>query len=108
MGGNDFALVSSIILAISAVVWLAYEVVNAPVWEDFDLDSPSGISQGHGFQEHSPEALDLETELLFCYPLDPFAPALLWRPLPQDEWIEAQEAKSNVSSAETSPAYLTS
>jgi hypothetical protein len=96
MEGNDIALVGSIILAISALVWLAFEIQNAPTWEDFDPDSLIGISRGSGGYERSPEALNLETELLFCYPLDPFVPALLWRPLPQDAWIEAQEGDGSL------------
>jgi hypothetical protein len=105
MGGNDIAWVGSIILAITAVAWLAFEVKNAPMWEDADPDSIMGASRGSF--ERSPETLDLEMELLFCYPLDPFAPALLWRPLPQDAWLEAQEGEGSLVASEPSPLYLT-
>jgi hypothetical protein len=87
-------------------MWLAFEIRNAPHWEDVDLDTPMSANGGVASDERIPQALDLEMELLFTYPLDPFAPAMLWRPLPQGEWIEAQEAEECLVIGEQPPSMF--
>lgn len=89
MQGNDFIWLASIILGITLLGWLVLDWLESThQWENYDVDpnSPAGQSE-----RGTPDALDIETELMLSYPLDPFAPALLWRPQSQDQWIEAQE-----------------
>jgi len=67
-------------------------------WEDLDVDvdpdSIRGRSQARS-DSYMPDPMEVELELMLNYPLDPFAPALMWRPAPQDEWIEAQESAAD-------------
>lgn len=90
MEGNEFVWLASIILGITVLGWLVLDwIESAQHWESFDTDA-ANRALGHS-EAHTPDALDIEMELMLCYPLDPFAPALLWRPQPQDQWIEGQE-----------------
>ena len=107
MQGNEFVWLASIILGMTLVGWLVLDWIESTQhWDRFDVDA-SDSPMGHG-EAHTPDALDVEMELMLCYPLDPFAPALLWRPQPQDQWIEGQEiAGESVATnlpAESSPA----
>lgn len=100
MEGNDFIWLASIILGMTLLGWLILDWLESThQWETYDVDpnSPTGQSE-----RGTPDALDIETELMLSYPLDPFAPALLWRPQPQDQWIEAQEVVTAKRSDELS------
>lgn len=100
MEGNDFVWLASIIIGMTLLGWLVLDwLESTQQWETYDVDpnSPAGQSE-----RITPDALDIETELMLSYPLDPFAPALLWRPQPQDQWIEAQEVTAAELSTELS------
>lgn len=94
MQGNEFIWLGSIIFGLTLVGWLALDwFENSQQWEEYDSDSIAGSLN----LAKTPGDLDLETELLLCYPMDPFAPALLWRPAPGDEWIEGQEGSGTLA-----------
>lgn len=110
MEGNNFVWLASIILGMTVLGWLVLDwLESAQQWETYDVDPNASGALGRS-EQATPDALDVEMELMLCYPLDPFAPALLWRPQPQDEWIEVQEgAGKGVTgenlAAEASPAH---
>ena len=95
MASHDFIWIASIIVGMTVLGWLVIDwLESAYTWdqsaENTEID-PALRGQLLVKDEYpSREAFDLETELLLCYPLDPFAPAMLWRPQPQDGWNEAQ------------------
>ena len=101
MQGNEFIWLGSIIFGLTVMGWLALDwFEHSQQWEEYDSDSIAGsLNSAQG-----PRDLDLETELLLCYPMDPFAPALLWRPTSGDEWIEGQENGRTL--ADQSPNYF--
>lgn len=108
MEGNEFVWLASIILGMTLLGWLVLDwIESAQNWESFDVDS-TNRPVGHS-EARTPDALDVEMELMLCYPLDPFAPALLWRPQPQDQWIEGQgvvgESAETHVTGESAPAY---
>jgi hypothetical protein len=107
MEGYDFVWLASIILGMTVLGWLVLDwLESAQNWESYDVEPDSNIVLGRS--EHpTPDALDVEMELMLCYPLDPFAPALLWRPLPQDQWIEVQEAINEHPATEQLPTLPT-
>jgi hypothetical protein len=108
MQGNDFVWLASIILGITVLGWLVLDwLESVQQWDTYDIDPHRAAGLGNS-EQRTPDALDAELELMLCYPLDPFAPALLWRPHPQDEWIEAQEATDENVAMKTSPGYRTS
>ena len=96
MQGSDFIWLVSIILGITVVGWLVLDwLESAQHWETYDVDPDSITMSGRGRGDGlSQDPYDAELEMMLSYPLDPFAPALLWRPSPQDQWIEAQETTS--------------
>jgi len=107
MQGSDFVWVASIILGITVLGWLVLDwLESAQHWETTDVDPESirmsGVARS---DQYTPDPLDVELDLMLCYPLDPFAPALMWRPSPQDQWIEGQEATSESVAGEEAPAY---
>lgn len=103
MEGNDFVWLASIIVGMTLLGWLVLDwLESAQQWETYDPGSAAGAGLGHSEQK-TPDALDVELELMLCYPLDPFAPALLWRPQPQDQWVEAQEGASDTAAVEPAP-----
>lgn len=105
MGGNDFIWIGSIIIGMTVVAWLVLDwLESAQQWDRYNADSTTGAGLGNA--EHSLDPLDVEMELMLCYPLDPFAPSLAWRPSPQDQWIEAQEQEAGSLTVEPSPASL--
>src|SRR5215212_2203977 len=102
MQGNDFVWIASIILGITVLGWLVLDwLESAQRWDKYEDSELDASLLGHS-ERRTPDALDIETELMLTYPLDPFAPALLWRPQPQDQWIEAQEA-TNETAKEPTP-----
>lgn len=105
MEGNEFVWIASIILGLTLLGWLVLDwLESAQQWDTYEADPNQTAATGLGRGEHqAPDALDVEMELMLCYPLDPFAPALLWRPQPQDEWVELQEATAH-SEVEEPPA----
>jgi hypothetical protein len=104
MAGNDLIWLSSIIFVLTLVGWLALDwLEDSQQWEVLEVESTENAANGL----RTSEAIDIETELLFCYPLDPFAPALLWRPMPQDGWIEGQESSVEPAMVEETAGYLT-
>jgi hypothetical protein len=106
MGGNDFVWVGSIIIGMTVVAWLVLDwLESAQKWDTYQTDGTNGAV---GNAEHSLDPLDVEMELMLCYPLDPFAPSLAWRPVLQDQWIEGQEQEAGSLVAEVSPASLQS
>jgi hypothetical protein len=96
MGGNEFIWLASIVLGITVLGWLILDwLESAHQWDKYEPDPKTTDIPHLGRSEQQiHDALDGELELMLGYPLDPFAPALLWRPLPQDEWIEMQEGTS--------------
>jgi hypothetical protein len=108
MVGNDFVWLASIILGMTLLGWLVLDwLESAQQWDTYDIDPQSSAGLGRS-EQPTPDALDVEMELMLCYPLDPFAPALLWRPQPQDQWIEVQETTSERMATEATPDHRTS
>lgn len=104
MEGYDFIWLGSIVIGMTLVAWLVLDwLESAQQWESYDVDAAMGEQRLLGKPEHTMDPLDVELELMLSYPLDPFAPTLLWRPTPQDSWIEGQEAQPADGSAEPSP-----
>jgi hypothetical protein len=95
MQGNEIVWIASIILGLTVLGWLVLDwLESVHQWETPDIDPHVSL----GRAEHPlPDALELESELMLGYPLDPFAPSLLWRPLPQEEWVAAQEEAESVT-----------
>ena len=91
MEGYEFVWIASVILGITLLGWLVLDwLESAQQWESYEVDPT--LASGVGSREQgAPDALDIELELMLSYPLDPFAPALLWRPQPQDQWVEGQD-----------------
>ncbi len=101
MQGNEFIWLGSIIFALTVGGWLALDwFEHSQQWEEYDSDSIAGSLNS----AKSAGDLDFETELLLCYPMDPFAPSLLWRPTSGDEWIEGQESSGTL--ADQSPNHF--
>jgi hypothetical protein len=102
MAGNEFVWIASIILGLTLLGWLVLDwLESAQQWENYDVD-PNNMPLGRSEQQ-APDALDMELELMLSYPLDPFAPALLWRPLPQDQWVETQDSAAESLVTENAP-----
>ncbi len=101
MQGSDVIWLVSIVLGMTLIGWLVLDWLESAQGWDERVDMDAGAtpymtgSQVGRSEQYPPDPLDAELELMLCYPLDPFAPALLWRPLPQDQWIEVQEASSD-------------
>jgi hypothetical protein len=100
MEGNEFVWIASIILGMTLLAWLVLDwLESAQQWETYDVDPSTDTMLGRS-EYPTPDALDAEMELMLCYPLDPFAPALLWRPQAQEQWVEAQAASTEDKSTE--------
>lgn len=104
MQGSDVIWLASIILGMTLLGWLVLDwLESAQGWEersdslkDSQTDAHitpyvTGSNLGRS-EQYTPDPLDAELEMMLCYPLDPFSPSLLWRPLPREEWVEVQEA----------------
>jgi hypothetical protein len=104
MQGSDFVWIISIILGITVVGWLVLDWLESvqkwDTFEDADPNSLQGRMQTRS-DSYTADPMEVELDMMLSYPLDPFAPSLLWRPSPQDEWIEAQEVNArNVENEE--------
>ena len=95
MVGNEFVWIASIILGLTVLGWLAMDwVESTQQWHAAgEASNTSTTTLAGRSKEQAMDALDLELELMLSYPLDPFAPALLWRPLAQAEWAAEGEAQ---------------
>jgi hypothetical protein len=94
MQGNEFIWIASVIIGITVIAWLVLDwLESAQNWQAPELDPKLTLGRS---EYPTPDALEVETELMLSYPLDPFAPALMWRPQPQDQWIEAQTETVNM------------
>ena len=104
MQGSDFVWIISIILGITVVGWLVLDwLESVQKWDTLDVDPNSiqGRSQTRS-DSYNVDPMEVELDMMLSYPIDPFAPSLLWRPSPQDEWIEAQEVTArNVEGTES-------
>ena len=106
MQGNDLVWLASIIVGMTVLGWLVLDwLESAQQWDALDVDTNARAAALGKGEQQTPDAIDVELELMLCYPLDPFAPALLWRPQPQDEWVEGQESASESASVEAAPVY---
>ena len=102
MQGSDVIWLASIILGMTLLGWLVLDwLESAQGWDErtdakTDANATTYVTSNNlgRSEQYTPDPLDAELELMLCYPLDPFAPALLWRPLPQEEWVEVQDAAS--------------
>jgi hypothetical protein len=93
MEGNEFVWIASILVGFSVLGWLVMDwLASAQPWEAAD-EVQGGLTPGQmgRSEQQALDALDVELELMLSYPLDPFAPALLWRPLAQSEWAAETE-----------------
>jgi hypothetical protein len=110
MEATEFIWIGSIILGLTLLGWLVLDwLESAQQWDDEQFNPQVGTTTGLGrAEQRTPAPLDAEMELMLTYPLDPFAPSLLWRPQPQDEWIEAQEVVEGNTPLEQAPSYNTS
>lgn len=90
MQGNEIVWIASILVVIGVVGWLVLDWLESTHhWETPEVDSKQVL----GRSEHPmPSALEAESELMLCYPLEPFAPAGVWRPQSQEEWTPAETA----------------
>jgi hypothetical protein len=110
MQGNEFLWLASVILGVTVVGWLVLDwLESAQHWDTYEdeLHSAGTLHLGQ-HEQHAQNPLDVDSELMFGYPLDPFAPALMWRPQPQDEWIEMQEKPIQNKEAQQSGDLRTS
>ena len=103
MAGNNLIWLSLIIFVLTLVGWLALDWFEDSQQWVFEIEPTESGTGGL----RTSEAIDIETELLLCYPLDPFAPALLWRSMPHDTWIEGQESGAEAAVEEAAAGYLT-
>lgn len=94
MQGSDFVWIISIVLGITVVGWLVLDwLESVHQWdslEDVDPNSIQGRSQMRS-DSYTSDPMEVELEMMLNYPMDPFAPSMMWRPSPQDQWIEAQD-----------------
>jgi hypothetical protein len=99
MQGNEIVWIASVILGLTVLGWLVMdwlESVQPGERPDVDPHGTSYVALGRA--EHPlPDAMDVETALMLGYPLDPFAPAPVWRSQPLDQWVEAEEGGAGVT-----------
>lgn len=98
---TTFVWIASVIVGLSVLAWLVIDwLESAQPGERVELDPTRDPILWGQSEFQRTDALDVETELMLSYPLDPFAPTL-WRPHAHENWAETQPPFAEAHSPQT-------